>query len=194
MDTSRVGRIFVFSAASGGGKTTILNHLRSVYPGLVYSISVTTRPPRAGERDGIHYFFVSRKEFEQKIAANEFAEWAVVHGHFYGTPKSFIDRTIAAGNHIVMDIDVFGKIKFDAAYPQAIGILILPPSLEILETRLRNRKTDDEGTIRLRLENAKKEMAFAASNGKYEFTIINDDLEKAKAEAVSIVSQFIRRS
>jgi guanylate kinase len=92
-----------------------------------------------------------------------------------------------------MDIDVFGKIKFDAYYPNAIGILLLPPSLEILGMRLRNRKTDDEETIRIRLENAKKEMAFARSNGKYEFTIINNDLEKAKAEAVSIISQCIRR-
>jgi guanylate kinase len=193
MDTSCIGRIFVFSAASGGGKTTILDHLRSVFPELVYSISVTTRAPRTGELDGVHYFFVSRKEFERKIADNEFAEWAIVHGHFYGTPKSFIDRIIATGRHIVMDIDVFGKIKFDAVYPNAIGILLLPPSLEVLEMRLRNRKTDDEETIRIRLENAKKEMAFASSSGKYEFTIINDDLEKAKAEAVSIISQCTRR-
>jgi guanylate kinase len=191
---ANIGRIFVFSAASGGGKTTILNHLRSIFPDLVYSISVTTRPPRAGEQNGVHYFFVSKEEFEKKIAMHSFAEWAIVHGYFYGTPKSFIDSTIASGKHIVMDIDVFGKIKFDAFYPQAIGILLLPPSLEILESRLRNRKTDDEATIRVRLANAKKEMAFAASHGKYEFTIINDDLEQAKTEAVSIILPFIRRS
>jgi guanylate kinase len=185
------GRIFVFSAASGGGKTTILNYLRSVFPDLVYSISVTTRPPRSGEINGIHYFFVSDEEFQRKITANEFAEWANVHDHYYGTPKAFIDRVIASGKHIVMDIDVFGKITFDRAYPVAIGILLLPPSLEILEQRLRARGTDDENAIRVRLANAQKEMAFAQSNGKYEFTIINDDLEKAKAKAADILSRSI---
>jgi guanylate kinase len=185
------GSIFVFSAASGGGKTTILNHLRILFPTLVYSISVTTRAPRIGEKDGVHYFFASKEEFEKKIAVQEFAEWAIVHGHYYGTPKSFIDQTVASGKHIVMDIDVFGKIKFDAAYPHAIGILLLPPSLTILEQRLRDRKTDDEATIRLRLTNAQKEMDFAESKGKYEFTIINDDLEKAKSEAVAIITRFI---
>jgi guanylate kinase len=191
MCKKKTGRIFVFSAASGGGKTTILNHLRMLFPTLVYSISVTTRSPRIGEKDGIHYFFVSKEEFEKKIAAQEFAEWAMVHGHYYGTPKSFIDQTIASGRHIVMDIDVFGKIKFDVVYPHTIGILLLPPSLTILEQRLRDRKTDDEATIRLRLVNAQKEMDFAESNGTYEFTIINDDLEKAKSEAAAIVSRFI---
>jgi guanylate kinase len=186
------GRIFVFSAASGGGKTTILNYLRSVFPDLVYSISVTTRAPRSGEIDGIHYFFVSNEEFKRKISANEFAEWAVVHGHYYGTPKVFVDRVIISGKHIVMDIDVFGKITFDRAYPDAIGILLLPPSLEILEKRLRDRGTDDESTIRVRLANAQKEIAFAQSNGKYEFTIINDDLEQAKAQAAGIISRSIK--
>jgi guanylate kinase len=185
------GRIFVFSAASGGGKTTILNYIRSVFPSIVYSISATTRPPRGGEIDGVHYFFISNEEFKRKIAANEFAEWAIVHEHYYGTPKVFIDQTIASGKHIVMDIDVIGKTKFDIAYPQAVGILLLPPSLEILEQRLRNRKTDDEKTILIRLANAQKEMAYAKANGKYEFTIINDDLEKTKAQVRSILSSII---
>jgi guanylate kinase len=191
MDNRHPGRIFVFSAASGGGKTTILNHLRSVFPNIVYSVSVTTRPPRKGEKEGVHYFFVSPEEFKRKIIAREFAEWALVHDHYYGTPKSFIDGTIASGMHIVMDIDVFGKIKFDAVYPYAIGVLLLPPSLEVLEQRLRDRRTDDEDTIRTRLINARKEMDFARSRGKYEFTIINDDLENAKKEAVIIIDRFI---
>ncbi len=158
---------------------------------MIYSISVTTRPPRRGERDGVHYFFVSREEFERKIAAQEFAEWALVHEHYYGTPKSFIDATITAGKHIIMDIDVVGKIKFDAVYPQAVGIFVLPPSLDVLAKRLRNRQTDDDETIRLRLENAKKEISFARSKGKYEYFIINDDLEKAKNEVVSIIRSVI---
>jgi guanylate kinase len=191
---SAEGKIFVFSAASGGGKTTLLEHLKRVFPGLVYSISVTTRSPRPGEINGTHYFFISPEEFQNKIDHGEFAEWASVHGHFYGTPRKFIDDTIASGKHIIMDIDVFGKIKFDEAYPRSIGVLLLPPSLDVLEKRLRNRNTDDEQTIRLRLANAKKEMEFAQSSGKYEFTVINDDLASAKAEIISIVQNSINPS
>jgi guanylate kinase len=185
------GKIFVFSAASGAGKTTLLNHLKAVYPGLVYSISATTRKPRAGEIDGTHYFYLSEETFKEKISSGEFAEWAYVHGHYYGTPKSFIDKTVASGKHIIMDIDVFGKKIFDAAYPEAIGILLLPPSMEILEQRLRLRHTDSEEAIRLRLDNAKKEMDFARTDGTYVYTVVNDSLEKAKAEVVSIVGAFL---
>jgi len=188
------GKIFVFSAASGGGKTTLLNHLKAIFPDLVYSISVTTRSPRPGEINGKHYFFISPEEFRKKIDTNEFAEWASVHGHFYGTPKIFIDTTIASGRHIIMDIDVFGKIKFDKFYPQAIGVLLLPPSLDVLEKRLRKRNTEDEQTIRVRLVNAGKEMDFARSNGKYEYTVINDDLSRAKAQVISIVRNCINPS
>lgn len=186
------GKIFVFSSASGAGKTTLLTYLKTVFPDLVYSVSATTRPPRPGEIDGTHYFFMSDDAFKQKIDAGEFAEWAQVHGHYYGTPKPFIDTTIASGRHIVMDIDVFGKKKFDALYPDAIGILLLPPSLTVLEQRLRLRNTDSEETIRLRLANAKIEMEFARSRGKYEYIVINDTLEKAKADIASIVGNAIR--
>jgi guanylate kinase len=188
------GKIFVFSAASGGGKTTLLDYVRSVFPQFVYSISVTTRSPRPGEIHGRHYFFISQEEFKKKIDAHEFAEWASVHGHFYGTPRAFIDDTIASGRHIIMDIDVFGKIKFDANYPQAIGILLLPPSLDVLEKRLRHRNTENEQTIRVRLANARKEMDFARSNGKYEYTVINEDLSKTKAEIISILRNAITPS
>jgi guanylate kinase len=188
------GKIFVFSAASGGGKTTLLNHLKAIFPDLVYSISVTTRSPRPGEINGKHYFFISPEEFRKKIDTNEFAEWASVHGHFYGTPKIFIDNTIASGRHIIMDIDVFGKIKFDKVYPQAIGVLLSPPSLDVLEKRLRKRNTEDDQTIRVRLVNAGKEMDFARSNGKYEYAVINDDLSNAKAQVVSIIRNCINPS
>ena len=186
------GKIFVFSAASGAGKTTLLNHLKTVYPDLVYSVSATTRKPRTGEVNGIHYFFMTPEVFIKKRDANEFAEWAMVHGHYYGTPKSFIDATIASGRHILMDIDVFGKKKFDAIYPDTTGILLVPPSIEILEKRLRCRNTDSEETIMLRLSNARKEMEFARLEGKYEYTVINDGLEKAMAEVVAIVGAIIK--
>lgn len=185
------GKIFVFSAPSGAGKTTLLNHLKSTVPGLKYSISATTRRPRTGEVDGVHYFFLSEQEFKNKITNDEFAEWAIVHGNYYGTPKSFIDQTIICGLHIIMDIDVFGKKTFDKSYPDAVGILIVPPNMEILEKRLRGRCSDDEQVIRTRLKNAMTEMEFARVQGKYEFTIVNDELEKAKLETEQIVRSII---
>lgn len=184
------GKIFIFSSPSGAGKTTLINFIRETVPGIVYSISATTRPPRPGEKDGQHYFFMSDDEFKRRITKEAFAEWAFVHGFYYGTPRSFIDATIAGGKHILMDIDVAGKKKFDAAYPEAIGILVLPPSMEELERRLRSRRSDSEAAIRLRLANAAQEMAFAKAKGKYEYTIINDDLERAKQEAARIIRSF----
>lgn len=191
MNAKKKGKIFVFSAPSGAGKTTILNYLRDTIPNLVYSISATTRKPRDGEVHGVHYFFYSIDEFKARIEKNEFAEWALVHGNYYGTPKSFIDTTIEQGLHIVMDIDVFGKKNFDKSYPDAIGILILPPSMKILEKRLRGRGTDDETTIQKRLTNAIAEMDFAKAEGKYEYTVINNDLGIAEKETASIITGAI---
>jgi guanylate kinase len=181
------GKIFVFSAASGAGKTTLLDHLKKTVPDLAYSVSATTRNPRAGEKNGIHYFFLSENDFKRRIETGDFAEWAVVHGNYYGTPRRYIDDTIASGKHIIMDIDVFGKKKFDIAYPEAIGVLLVPPSIAVLRKRLQDRKTDSEETINLRIKNASTEMAFAKTEGTYHYTVVNDDLEKAKAEVVAIV-------
>jgi guanylate kinase len=191
MEKNSKGKILVFSSASGAGKTTILNHLREKIPQLVYSISVTTRQPRDHEIDGIHYYFTGVEEFRKKIRNNEFAEWAEVHGNYYGTPKKFIDSTIKSGSNIVMDIDVFGKKKLDISYPEAVGIFITPPSIKELEKRLYGRKTDSGDTIKLRLLNSAKEIAFAKDYGKYEYFIENDCLEKALAETVSLVEKII---
>ena len=185
------GKIFVFSAPSGAGKTTLINSVRRAVPEIIYSVSATTRPPREGEISGRHYFFLTDEEFRSKLEQDEFAEWACVHGHYYGTPKSFINTTINSGMHIIMDIDVFGKTKFDMMYPQAIGILILPPSFEELERRLRARQTDNDATIQLRLANARTEMEFAEKRGKYEYTIINNDLEQAEKETVCLVRSLL---
>jgi guanylate kinase len=191
MSSMRKGKIIVFSAPSGAGKTTLLDCLRESNPNLVYSISATTRPPRPGERNGEHYFFMSREEFEERIARDEFAEWQKVHGHYYGTPRRFLDETTEGGRHVVMDIDVYGKKKLDRGYPDAVGVLILPPSFEELERRLRARKTEREETIRVRLANARDEVRFAREEGKYEFTIVNDELERARAELLRLVSDII---
>lgn len=191
MEKRQPGQIIVFSAPSGAGKTTLLDFLRQQIPGLAYSISATTRAPREHEINGVHYFFLSEERFREKIDRNEFAEWEVVHGNYYGTPRSFIDENIGQGKHVVMDIDVWGKTKFDRMYPQAVGILILPPSMNELEKRLRARNTDSEEVIQTRLENAKKEIEYAQTHGKYEHTIVNDDLERVEDELLGLVKGLI---
>lgn len=187
------GKIFVFSAPSGAGKTTLMNRLKQQIPQLVYSISATTRKPRAGEINGTHYFFFSESEFKEKINSDDFAEWAEVHGNYYGTPRSFIDSTINSGAHIMMDIDVQGKMQLDKAYPEAVGILILPPSIEELEKRLRKRGSEDEATLALRLKNALTEIDTAKSAGKYEHVIINDDFNRAAREIETVLRSYIDR-
>lgn len=181
-------KLFVMSAASGAGKTTLKDLVIKDFPDIKYSISATTRAPREGEVDGVHYFFKTKEEFQKMIAEDALVEWNEVHGNFYGTPKSFVEKTLAEGNRVIFDLDVFGKVNFDKVYPDATGILILPPNTEELERRLRGRGTDSEEVIQLRLKNAIKEMEFAQNNGKYEYTIINDDLQKAAAELRAILS------
>ncbi len=123
------------------------------------------------------------------IKDDALVEYNLVHGNYYGTPKSFVEKTLAEGNRVLFDLDVFGKVNFDKVYPDATGIFILPPSDEELERRLRGRGTDSEEVIQLRLANAKKEIEFAKTKGKYEYTIINDDLQKAADELRAILSQ-----
>jgi guanylate kinase len=182
-------KLFVMSAASGAGKTTLKDLVIKDFPDIKYSISATTRKPREGEIDGVHYFFKTKEEFEQMIKDDALVEYNLVHGNYYGTPMSFVEKTLAEGNRVLFDIDVFGKINFDKVYPDATGIFIMPPSDEELERRLRGRGTDSEEVIQLRLANAKKEIEFAKTKGKYEYTIINDDLQKAADELRAILRQ-----
>lgn len=182
-------KLFVMSAASGAGKTTLKDKVIGEFPDIVYSISATTRSPREGEVNGVHYFFKTKEEFEKLIKENGLIEWNEVHGNYYGTPKSFVEDMLAQGKRVLFDLDVFGKVNFDKVYPDATGILILPPSEEELERRLRGRGTDSEEVIQTRLHNAKKEMEFAKTKGKYEYTIVNDDLEKAADELRAILRQ-----
>jgi len=187
------GKILVFSAPSGAGKTTLLNYLRLCIPELVYSISATTRTPRRGEEHGEHYFFMSEEEFKKNIDEGGFAEWQMVHGNYYGTPRSFIDDNIDAGRNVIMDMDVFGKTKFDKLYPDAVGILIVPPGMDVLEMRLRERNSDSEEVIQRRMTNAHIEMNYALCEGKYEHRIVNDDLEKAQKETLELVESIITK-
>ena len=180
-------KLFVMSAASGAGKTTLKDKVIGEFPDIVYSISATTRKPREGEVDGVHYFFKTKEEFEQMIKDDALVEYNLVHGNYYGTPKFFVEDMLKQGKRVLFDIDVFGKVNFDKVYPDATGILILPPSEEELERRLRGRGTDSEEVIQTRLHNAQKEMEFAKTQGKYEYTIVNDDLEKAANELRAIL-------
>lgn len=177
--------LFVLSAPSGAGKTTILKKVMAGLPGLVFSVSHTTRPPRPGEVAGRDYHFVSREGF-QAIREGDppgFLEWAEVHGNLYGTGRAEVERQLQAGRDIILDIDVQGALQVrSAAAP--VMIFIAPPSLAELEARLRKRGTESEDTIRLRLENARQEMQYT---DHYDYLIINARLEEAIDSLRSII-------
>lgn len=179
--------LFVLSAPSGAGKTTLKDMLLQEFPELCYSVSVTTRPMRAGEVNGVHYFFRTLEEFSEMEKSGEFVETMEVHGNRYGTPKFYIKEKMQQGISVVLDLDVYGKVNFDKAFPDAVGILILPPSIDVLRERLRGRGTESEESFAIRLSNAEKEIEFALRHGKYEYTIYNDDLQKAYTELRGIV-------
>lgn len=181
-----MSRLIVISAPSGAGKTTLCRRLLSDFKNLTLSISSTTRAPRGTEKDGVEYYFITRGEFEKGIEAEEFAEWARVHDNLYGTSKKTIERAFQNGKDVLLDIDVQGAESLRKAYPnEALTIFISPPSLEILEKRLRDRKTDSEASIQKRMQNAREEMQAIPH---FDHVIVNDDLEKAYAELKRIVS------
>jgi guanylate kinase len=178
------GQLFIVSAPSGAGKTTLCNALRSRFRDLAYSISYTTRAPRPGERQGRDYHFIDKEEFERGIAGNRWAEWATVHGHYYGSSGKWIDETLKSGADILMDIDVQGARQIVARFPLAVTIFVMPPSLDELERRLQLRSTDDAGSVALRLANAREEIR---CKDQYRYVLINDDLERAVSQLMGIV-------
>jgi len=180
------GKLIVFSAPSGAGKSSLIAIAMREIPTLRYSVSATTRMPRTGEVDGVHYFFLTREGFEAMISSGELAEWNEVHGNLYGTPRPFLDQTTARGEHVALDLDVFGKRRFDQVYPDNVGILILPPSFEELERRLRGRGTDPEEVIQVRLRNARAELA-AAEMGNFRHRLVNDDFDRSRKELLDIL-------
>ncbi len=179
------GIMFVVSAPSGGGKTTLCKRVLKIVPNLVFSISMTTRSARKGEKNGKDYFFLSENDFGQKIKQEKLSEWAMVHGYYYGTPKDFLEEYLSAGNNVISDIDVQGGLRIKKKYPlNSVLIFIMPPSMKILEKRLRERKKDDEKTIKRRLENARKELKEIK---KYDYLIINDNIEEATEHLKNII-------
>lgn len=156
-------------------------------PDLGLTVSATTREPRPGEVDGVAYHFLSEAEFDRRVQAGLFLEWANVHGHRYGTLKSEADRLIAEGHSVILEIDVQGALNVRRIMPEAVLVFIAPPSMEVLEQRLRDRGTEDEASIELRLANARREMAL---EGDYDAVVINDDLQEAARELEATLERF----
>jgi guanylate kinase len=183
----RSGLLFIVSAPSGAGKSTLCRAVRDRFPDILYSISYTTRKPRPGEKNGVDYFFIDRDEFEKGIGRGQWAEWAEVHGNYYGTSARFLDRGLSRGQDILLDIDVQGMRQILERYPSGITLFIMPPSLDVLRGRLESRGTDSPDVIAVRLKNAQNEMA---QKDRYRHIIINDRLPDAVEELIGIFEKY----
>ncbi|MFD1314925.1 guanylate kinase [Namhaeicola litoreus] len=189
---TKKGKLIVFSAPSGSGKTTLVHHLLNQEKlGLEFSISATSRPKRGQEIDGKDYHFISKERFQEHIKNDDFLEWEEVYtDNFYGTLLSEVEKIWQNGKVAIFDIDVVGGLHIKEKFPQnTLAVFVQPPSIEVMETRLRNRKTDSEEKIKERLEKAGKELEFAKD---FDYVLVNDNLESAKIEAEKIVSDFIK--
>lgn len=178
------GRLIVLSGPSGVGKTTVVDRLLQEVPGLVRSISATTRPRRAAERDGTDYFFLSPEEFERRRAAGAFLEWADVFDRRYGTPRAFVEGELSAGRSVILAIDVQGAAQVRRSFSPVLSIFLAPPGLEALRRRLDLRGADDPATIARRLAVASAEIARSA---EYDHVVVNDDLDRAVADIRAIL-------
>lgn len=178
------GQLFVISAPSGTGKSTLLREIRELMPMLGYSVSHTTRKPRAGERDGREYYFVSRSTFKRMADEGSFVEWAEVYGDYYGTSFAALRGTSDAGLDVLLDLDIQGARAIKEHFTSSVLIFLVPPSLDVLEARLRNRGTDEEEVIELRLRKAREEIAQFES---YDHVVVNDELERAVTEVEAVI-------
>ncbi len=181
------GKLIVVSAPSGAGKTTIVKAILAKYPSLLFSVSATTRPIRSGETEGRDYFFLPREEFERQITAGQLVEWEEIYGNLYGTLKSEVDKALSAGKTMLFDIDVKGAISIKRHYPSdAVLIFVKPPSFEVLRSRLLNRKTEDEATIKRRLDRVPMELE---TGNQFDYQVVNNDLQTAVREVEQIVAK-----
>ena len=184
------GKLIIFSAPSGSGKSTIINYLLKQGLNLQFSISATSRPPRGTEQDGVEYFFLSPEEFKKRIANDEFVEYEEVYpDRFYGTLKSQVEKQLAEGQNIIFDVDVVGGCNIKRFYgDRALSVFIQPPSIEELRKRLEGRGTDSPETINSRIAKAEFELSYAP---KFDLVVVNDELEKAEAQALEAIRKFL---
>ncbi|HEU5195296.1 MAG TPA: guanylate kinase [Methylomirabilota bacterium] len=180
----RRGTLFVVSAPSGAGKTTLCREMRLRLSDLAYSVSVTTRPARPGEIDGTDFRFVSEAQFRELLTRNEMAEWATVHGNLYGTPAAPLEAALREGRDVLLDIDTQGAAQLRARYPDAVLVFVVAPSMAELEQRLRERRSDAEQDIARRLERARQEIALWR---RYDYLIVNRDVKEAMEQLESII-------
>ena len=186
-----MGKLVIFSAPSGSGKTTIVRELLKSFPQFEFSISATSRKPRGQEQNGVDYYFMTNEEFRQRVERDEFVEWEEVYeGTCYGTLKSEMERIWSKGNVIIFDVDVMGGINLKKLFGEdACSMFIMPPSVEELERRLRGRGTDSEETILKRVAKAEFELSKAP---EFDYTVVNDDLQVAIDEAKAIINNFLK--
>lgn len=179
------GKLIVVSAPSGAGKTTIVKAILKKYPSMLFSISAATRARRETEVDGKDYYFLSRQEFERRIQAGELVEWEEIYGNLYGTLKQEVNKALSSGKVMLFDIDAKGGLSIKRTYPRdSVLIFIKPPSIDILETRLRGRKTEDDTTFKRRMDRVAMELGMAS---QFDFQVVNDDLQSAIAEVDKLV-------
>ncbi len=184
MNSKKRGRLVLYTGSSGVGKGTILEELKKRDPNIKVSISNTTRNKRNGEIDGVHYNFVTREQFEKLIKENGYLEYAEYCDNYYGTPKKAVEDMLDEGYTVILEIEVQGGLQIMKKHPDVLSIFILPPSMDVLEKRLRSRGTEDEETIQKRLEQAKNEITF---KDKYRYNVVNAELDKAVDQVLDII-------
>jgi guanylate kinase len=184
------GKLFVFSAPSGSGKTTIVRKLLCEFDDLVFSISATTRKRRGNEVEGKDYFFISEDEFKRKIENDEFIEWEKFYDYYYGTLKSFVDKQLEQNKSVLLEVDVKGAVRIKKKYSNSVLIFIAPPSKEVLKQRLINRKTETAEDLQKRIERAEMELEY---KDKFDYVVINENLDKAIEEVKEIVKKEINK-
>ncbi len=180
------GGIYVISAPSGTGKTTIIKRIKELRPGIRFSISAATRKPRGIEENGKDYYFISREEFQKKIDAGEFVEWEEVFGNLYGTLKSELVDTVSKGEDVILEIDVKGALSVKAQFPEAILIFLMPPSFDELVARLTGRNTEGPEELKRRISRAELEFSFS---DKFDHRVVNNELDKCVAEVLELLEQ-----
>lgn len=184
-------KLFVISGPSGAGKGTLVARVRCERPDLGLTVSATTRKPRAGEIDGVNYYFLTDDEFSARIEAGDFIEWAQVHDHRYGTLASEVDRNLATGQSLILEIDVQGALAVKERFPEAVLIFIEPPSLDVLKERLVGRGSETPESLALRLRTAEQEMQL---RDRYDEIVVNDDLDRATDDLLAVLNAHERNA